>query len=213
MAWRLGRTGGDLLFHEACHEINLPTRLCLALPKAEYVGRYVAPAGPEWVDAFSKIYRRVDDMRNAPQDNKLDPIQTWAVNCFTDSNELPRWLQGRPYYNVGRRNNLWMLQHAIVAANQLGENTEITLLVLYDDKSELGTGGIGHLVELAVMSGIKVKKIYLKEWQDNKTPVPSLVLPFDDTNKNVLLSENELPSDPVQKSPQGTSTRQRKQSH
>ena len=196
-----GAHGGDLLFHEACHEINMPTRLCLALPKAEYVGRYVAPAGPEWVDKFSKVYRHVDEMRHSPRDNNDDNIQTWAINCFTDSNELPRWLQGRPHYNVGRRNNLWMLQHAIVAANQLGENTEITLLALYDDKSELGIGGIGHLVEQAVMSGIKVKKIYLKDWQDNKPPYPPAPFKFNEANKDELTVEDKLQSVMGKKSP------------
>jgi hypothetical protein len=186
-----GGHGGDLLFHEACHELGMPTRLCLALPRAEYAGRYVAPAGPEWVDKFSKVYRHVNEMRQEPQAGKNDTIQAWDINCFTDSNELPRWLQGRPYYNVGRRNNLWMLQHAIVAANQLGENTEITLLVLYDDKSELGIGGIGHLVDQAVMAGIKVKKIYLQGWQENKQPLPALVLPFDDTHKDEMHSGNK----------------------
>ena len=45
-----------------------------------------------------------------------------AVTVFTDANELPRWLQGKPYYNVGRRNNLWMLQHAMTAAQELGDH-------------------------------------------------------------------------------------------
>ena len=121
------------------------------------------------------MYRRVDEERNAARAKNDDPKnndpksdddgKTWAINYLTDSNELPRWLQGRPYYNVGHRNNLWMLQHAIVAANQLGENTEITLITLYDDKSEFYLGGIGHLVEQAKMAGIKVKKIPLSEWQ------------------------------------------------
>jgi hypothetical protein len=164
--------GGDLLFHEACHELDLPTRLCLALPRAEYVGRYVAPAGPEWVERFSVVYRRVDEKRNKNQTRKDDP-QTWAINCFTDSTELPRWLQGRPLYNVARRNNLWMLQHAIIAANQLGENTEITLITLCDDQSELGIGGIGHLVEQAAMAGIKVKKVQLADRQEAKLPFSS----------------------------------------
>lgn len=167
--------GGDLLFLEACHELSLPTRICLALPRAEYVGRYVAPAGPEWVERFSNVYRRVvNESCNESGSEKNNERQTWAVKCFTDSNELPRWLQGRPYYNVGRRNNLWMLQHAIVVANQLGENTEITLIVLYDDddKSERGLGGIGHLAEEAKMAGIKVKKIQLADWQTSTPSAP-----------------------------------------
>jgi hypothetical protein len=156
-----GAHGGDILFHEVCHDLNIPTRLCLALPRAEYVGNYVTPAGAEWVGRFSKLYRRVDEEARKAKDT---PKRTWAISCFADSLVLPRWLQGREHYNVGRRNNLWMLQHAIVAANQLGENTEITLIALYDDKSDLGIGGIGHLVKQAEKAGIKVRKIRLKGW-------------------------------------------------
>lgn len=160
--------GSEILFHEVCHELKLPTRLCLALPRADYVGRYVAPAGSEWVERFSAIYRHVDQMRRKSLAVKDDDVPAWAIHCFTDSNELPRWLQGRPFYNVGRRNNLWMLQHAIVSANQLGENTEVTLIALLDRHSELGIGGIGHLVEQAELAGIKVKRLSLSAWQDGK---------------------------------------------
>jgi hypothetical protein len=158
--------GAELLFHEVCHELNLPTRLCLALPRAEYIGRYVSPAGADWVERFSAVYRHVDEMCQQNAAQKEEENRPWTVNCFTDSNDLPRWLQGRPYYNVGRRNNLWMLQHAIVTANLLGENTEITLIVLYDSHSELGIGGIGHLVAQAEMAGIKVKRLQLAAWQE-----------------------------------------------
>jgi hypothetical protein len=160
--------GGDLLFHDVCDELKIPTRMCLALPRAEYIGRYVAPAGPEWVEKFSAVYRNVDEERNKKSAATAEDGQTWSIHFLADSNELPRWLQGRPYYNVGRRNNLWMLQHAIVAANQLGENTEITLITLNDDKTELGMGGIGHLIEQAKLAGIKVKKILMPDWKDEK---------------------------------------------
>jgi hypothetical protein len=165
--------GGDLLFHEACHEFQLPTRMCLALPRSEYIGRYVAPAGSNWVEKFFSVYRRVDEERNKKANAKTDRTSGWAINCLSDANELPRWLQGRPYYNVGRRNNLWMLQHAIVTANQLGENTEITLITLHDDRSELGIGGIGHLVEQAKMAGIKVKKVHLPKQCEPKVTTQS----------------------------------------
>jgi hypothetical protein len=170
-----GAHGGDLLFHEACHEINLPTRLCLALPRSEYVGRYVAPAGTEWMEKFSTVYRRVDKFRSQNRGKKGIGSQTWAINCFTDSNELPRWSQGRHNYNVGRRNNLWMLQHAIVAANQLGENTEITLIALYDGNCDNGFGGIAHLIEQAKLAGIKVKVLQLSVARDAKKPYPAIV--------------------------------------
>jgi hypothetical protein len=153
-----GANGGDLLFHEACRDLDIPTRLCLALPRAQYVGQYVAPAGKHWVEKFSVIYRHV---RESAQRGDVCSPEAGPITVFTDSNELPRWLQGKPYYNAGRRNNLWMLQHASVAANQFGDNTEITLLALWDgeQEGEIGTGGIRHLVALAAMAGIKVHVI------------------------------------------------------
>lgn len=154
-----GANGGDLLFHEACRDLHIPTRLCLALPRAQYVGQYVAPAGRHWVEKFSTIYRHVRESANI--DGAHPPGITEPVTVFTDANELPRWLQGKPYYNAGRRNNLWMLQHAIIAANRFDDNAEITLLALWDgeQEGEVGTGGIGHLVKLAAASGIKVHRI------------------------------------------------------
>jgi hypothetical protein len=85
-----GGHGSELLFHDICHELNLPTRLCLALPRAEYVGRYVAGAGSDWVEHFSKIYRRIDEERKKCQENNENTIQPWAIHCFSSSNEMPR---------------------------------------------------------------------------------------------------------------------------
>ncbi|MFT3800296.1 MAG: hypothetical protein QM766_03680 [Burkholderiaceae bacterium] len=146
-----GANGGDLLFHEACRERGIRTRMCLALPRAPYVGRYVAPAGTEWVERFRAVHRQV----KSQSDQFGSPVV-----YFTDTAEMPRWLHGKPYYNVGRRNNLWMLQHAISAASDLGDDTEITLLALWDEESSEGSfGGIGDIVRSASAYGIKVHKI------------------------------------------------------
>lgn len=153
-----GANGGDLLFHEVCRELGIPTRMCLALPKAQYVGQYVAPAGSEWVDRFSSVYRHVRALpsRSSPEDPPLGE----PVSYFTDTNEMPRWLHGKPFYNVGRRNSLWMLQHAITAANELGEDAEVTLLAVWNDNlGEGGFGGIGDIVRTASLQGVKVHKI------------------------------------------------------
>jgi len=85
----------------------------------------------------------------------------YRINVFTEFSELPRWLQGKPLYNVGRRNNQWMLQHAIAAAHELGPDTDITLLALWDENSsqEFGVGGISDLTRKAAMQGIKVVSI------------------------------------------------------
>jgi len=153
-----GANGGDLLFHQVCRARNIPTRLCLALPKPQYIGRYVAPAGKQWVEEFSNTYRQVQSQATTPEQAPAGLAN--PVSVFTDTAELPRWLQGRPFYNVGRRNNLWMLQHAITAAYELGDNAEITLLALWnEDASEGGIGGISDVVQMAVQQGIKVHSI------------------------------------------------------
>ena len=158
-----GASGGDLLFHEVCRKKAIPTRLCLALRKPEYVGQFVAPAGREWVERFSETYRYIADRAPKPAESGREvarsaPRNHFRIQVFGDSGELPRWLQGKPLYNVGRRNNQWMLQHAISAARQLGEDAEITLLALWDERSngEIGVGGISDLTRKAAMQGIKV---------------------------------------------------------
>ena len=169
-----GAHGGDLLFHEACRERGIPTRMCLALPRAQYVGQYVAPAGGEWVERFSSIYRHV---RALPDQRHPEmPSFGETVSCFTDSNEMPRWLHGKPFYNVGRRNSLWMLQHAISAANELGDDTEITLLALWNEESgEGGFGGIGNVVRMASLYGVKVRKIPVPRGNGKPTVQPQIV--------------------------------------
>ncbi len=153
-----GANGGDLLFHEICQARGIPTRLCLALRRPQYVGQYVAPVGKAWVEKFSTVYRHL-----RTQDESTDPSARHVarhINEFTDSGELPRWLQGKPFYNVGRRNNQWMLQHAITAAYELGDNAEITLIALWNEgASEGGIGGIGDVIRTAAMQGIKVHTI------------------------------------------------------
>ncbi len=169
-----GANGGDLLFHEACKERGIPTRMCLALPRAQYVGQYVAPAGSEWVERFSAMYRHV---RSLPGRSEPDaPHIGEPVSYFTDTTEMPRWLHGKAFYNVGRRNSLWMLQHAISAAAELGEDTEITLLAVWNEESsEGGFGGIGDIVRAASLCGVKVHKIPVP--RPGPVRVPALQVP------------------------------------
>src|SRR4051794_9581006 len=45
-------SGGDLLFHECCEEVGIPTRVLLALEPHEFQAASVAPAGVNWVERF-----------------------------------------------------------------------------------------------------------------------------------------------------------------
>ncbi|MFN0120099.1 MAG: hypothetical protein ACKV2V_06325 [Blastocatellia bacterium] len=183
--------GSNLLFHEICEQLDIPTRLYLALPRDQYIGEYVAPAGAAWVDRFNKVYRsreaagkpgrkgagqtRAADApkSEAPDDaaknesKELDSDVGKIINILSDTRELPRWLQGKSGYNLERRCHMWMLQHALVQRHiheRDGLDIEITLITLWDGSAREGLGGISHLIELAERNGIKVVKIDCREW-------------------------------------------------
>jgi hypothetical protein len=175
-----GASGGDLLFHEICRRKGIPTRLCMPLRKPQHVGTYVVPAGRDWVERFTDLHRHIlhhiETARGTPQDApRTSARNDYRLNVFTDSHELPRWLQGKPLYNVGRRNNLWMLQHAQAAAHELGAHGEVTLLALWDDGGADeggigGIGGIGDVIRTAAAQGIKVVSIPVPPGSDGADP-------------------------------------------
>ena len=173
LAIAAGANGGDILFHEQLHAVvgenagrstSRPlVRLCLAMPRPVYVGQYVAPAGGSWVERFSAVYRRVVAPPDKDDDKAMHLVR--SVPVFTDSTDVPRWLRMRRHYNVGRRNNLWMLQHALTQAYELGEYTEITLLALvpatpaWAIDGEPSMGGVQDTMRRAAVHGIKVVPI------------------------------------------------------
>lgn len=176
LAIAAGANGGDILFHEQLHALlaearaaghakaEAQVRLCLALPRPAYVGQYVAPAGGSWVERFSAVYRRVGEQRGKEEDKAAHPVR--PVEVFADSADLPRWLHTKRHYNVGRRNNLWMLQHALTQAYELGEDSEITLLALIPATpagalagTEPAMGGVQDVMRRAAVQGIKVVPI------------------------------------------------------
>jgi hypothetical protein len=190
-----GASGGDLLFHEICRDKGIPTRLCLALRKPEYVGQYVAPAGEQWVERFSEIYRYLLDKTEKAGGPGREPARAGSRNpfrlhVFSDSTELPRWLQGKPLYNVGRRNNQWMLQHAIASAQQLGPKSEITLFALWDERTngEVGIGGISDLTRAAAMQGIKVVHVHIPMADAAPKAASVLHAPLEGEARSALLA-------------------------
>ena len=155
--------GTDLLFHEACNDLKIKTRLYLALPKDQYIGEYVASAGVEWVEKFNRIYQT--RMAEARQVDPTEAESELIVNVLSDSIEMPRWLQSKPAYTVGKRNAVWMLQHAMMQRYlHDAEGTNLTLMVLWDRHEVDAKGSMGDLVELAQKNGIKVVHIDCSEW-------------------------------------------------
>jgi hypothetical protein len=127
-----GASGGDILFHEVCAELGIPTKLCLALPPDQFIKASVRSAGPQWIERFWRLRERLPE------------------RVLAESEELPRWLQERPNYSIWQRDNLWMLYNALAAG---GDN--VTLIALWNGEAGDGPGGTADLVEKAGERGAK----------------------------------------------------------
>ena len=66
-------SGTDLLFHEVCAELGIPTTVVLPIPKDDYRRQSVADGGPDWVEKFNNVV------------NAKPPI------VLSDNPDLPNW--------------------------------------------------------------------------------------------------------------------------
>ena len=120
-----GASGGDILFHETCADLGIPTQLFLALPKGQFIAASVAPAGGSWRERFDRLFDKL------------------PRRVLAESQELPGWLAKKPDYSIWQRNNLWMLYNA------LAQGEDVTLIALWNGEQGDGPGGTGDLVERA----------------------------------------------------------------
>lgn len=130
-----GACGGDILFHEVCEELGIPTKLFLAVTKDQFSVESVQHGGPVWVERFNRLCRRVP-----PRE-------------LGESTQLPAWLRGRKDYNIWQRNNLWML------FNALSLDLQLTLIALWDKAPADGPGGTEDLVSQVRTRGHKVERL------------------------------------------------------
>ncbi len=114
-----GASGGDLLFQEVCEELEVPTQVCLGVPREEFVRRSVEKAGPDWVRRFESLMERLGTDR-----------------LFV----LPPEAGGE---NVWARANAWMLRRAEELAS------ERVLLALWDGRGGDGPGGTETMIQAA----------------------------------------------------------------
>ncbi len=132
-----GASGGDILFHEVCAELGVPTELYLALPDDLFVEKSVEDSGGDWDDRFYALARKL------------------PKRVLADKEGLPVWLKQKENYGFWERNNLWMLHHVMAIAGEkttlrdgvgpLGKN--LTLLALWDGEAGDGPGGTKHMIE------------------------------------------------------------------
>jgi hypothetical protein len=128
-----GASGGDLLFHEVCAELEIPTTLLLALPPDRYQVQSVQDSGPDWVDRFWALCR------------------THPPRVLGDSDALPPWLAAIKGYSIWQRNNLWTL-----ATGLSKDRAEVTLMLVWDGQPGDGPGGTADMAALAQARGVKV---------------------------------------------------------
>jgi hypothetical protein len=132
-----GACGGDILFHEVCESLKIPTRLFLAVPKDTFSANSVQHGGTEWVERFNRLCAR------------LPP----RVLQEKETTQLPNWLHGRKDYDIWRRNNLWML------FNALALDLPLTLIALWDQGPADGPGGTRDLVAQVRDRGQKIERL------------------------------------------------------
>jgi tetratricopeptide (TPR) repeat protein len=145
-----GASGGDILFHEVCAELGIPTKLYLAMPVDQYIEKSVQQAGANWVERFRQLHERLQ-----PQTRVLSDV---APAPEDESEYLPRWLRDKQGYTIWERNNLWMLHNALVNG---GRN--LTLIALWDGDPGDGAGGTMDLVQKVKARGAKPIIINTKE--------------------------------------------------
>lgn len=127
-------SGGDIVFHEACVGLGVPTEMFLAFPPDEFIERSLAPAGDAWVERFVRLANRVP-LHVLPESRSV-----WRDSPQDD------WLW--------RRCNQWMLEAALD-----GESGTATLLALWDGETGDGPGRTAEMVEQARALGMKVSVI------------------------------------------------------
>ncbi|MBE0625479.1 MAG: hypothetical protein IH606_11760 [Burkholderiales bacterium] len=128
-----GACGADILFHEVCASLGIPTHLYLALPQNQFQVESVQHAGPDWVERYRLLCER-----NPPR-------------VLQEDKALPRWLADKRGYDIWQRNNKWMMFNALAF-----DAKHLTLIALYNSERESdGPGGTAYLVKTAQKWGFK----------------------------------------------------------
>ena len=128
-------SGVDLLFHEVCKELGIPTKVCLPIPIEDYRRKSVADGGPDWIEKFNRLV------------TSNPPV------ILSDSDELPPWAARIEDYGVFQRGNIWNMQDAL-----LRPNADVTLVALWNQKAGEGPGGTADMVKLAKSHGAKLRE-------------------------------------------------------
>ncbi len=128
-------SGGDILFHEICAELGIPTRILLPMPADEYVRASVADAGAGWVERFERLTTALP--------TRVLGSETEPPAPATGADDAPL----SPF----ARGNLRMLEEALAHGAD-----SVALIALWDGRGGDGPGGTADLVERARRRGVRV---------------------------------------------------------
>lgn len=128
-----GACGGDMLFHELCIELGIPSEIYLASSAEEFKQGSVSFAGKNWEDRFDALLKKL-------------PYY-----------ELPPASEGATM-NKYERTNEWMLE---IALSEGGSN--LTLIALWDGGGGDGKGGTKDMINMAKGKGAQVEIIDIKQ--------------------------------------------------
>jgi hypothetical protein len=129
--------GGDLLFHEACHELDIRTHVLLPLPELVYRATALSRQASRWAERYHAALRRAKRVR------------TLARNLT-----MPGWLATRPDYDTWQRSNRWILDHAWTETTT--DPRRVTVLALWNGQLADGRGGVADMVARGRLGGADI---------------------------------------------------------
>lgn len=138
-----GASGGDLLFHEVCDTLGIPTILALALPPDRYRAASVDDSGGDWGRRFEAT-RAIREAAEPPR-----------VRLLAETEDPPPWLQDGDAHGVWTRNNIWMLHMALARPG----TARVTLVAFWNGRGGDGPGGTADMIALAARHGVRTVRI------------------------------------------------------
>ena len=69
--------GGDILFHEACIRLRIPSEIWLGIPADAFQQTSVAAAGPIWISRYRTLLQKLPVRILHPADTSKAPDSVW----------------------------------------------------------------------------------------------------------------------------------------
>ncbi len=119
--------GGDILFHEACRALGVPSEIYLGIPVDAFEQTSVAFAGLDWMERYRRLVSELPVHVLFPEATAKAGDEVWA------------------------KANEWMLGTALE-----GGGSEMALIVLWDGEGGDGPGGTKHMVKTVKEKGAEI---------------------------------------------------------